>query len=101
MVWTMCVVKFVSSPRFLPPDAPNAAATDRQTHPALTQWTDTYGAGEILRRSRSRVYQMAEVGRIHRYYVGSTPLFLIEELKQVRAAMDVLERGKPDRRRKP
>lgn len=55
-------------------------------------WTDTNGAAEILGRGRSTVYDFVARGTLHQYRLGAHTMYWIDEVLEVRHALDRLSR---------
>jgi hypothetical protein len=58
--------------------------------PNPEDWTDTAGAGDILRRARPTVYEMVDRGIITRYRIGHCAVFWVPELTRVAQAIERL-----------
>lgn len=60
--------------------------------PNPEDWTDTNGAAAILGRTRASVKDFVDKGTICKHLLGCTPAYWVPELKEVRDALDRLNR---------
>lgn len=67
--------------------------TDQMSaNPNPQDWTDTSGAAEILGATRATVYDYVNKGTLTRHKAGTTSIFWVPEVREVRDALDRLRR---------